>query len=131
MIYISLNEYCLIKRPTPQKKYNIHKCAYGFEQPSCNATMVSVYCAAPIVSTSRSDQLAKTYSLLPPICRAADPGTVCRATDPGTVCRVADPDQTFPVLKVIRKFFFKTITKVLDGISGITKNIIFFPFEGL
>ena len=27
--------------------------------------------------------------------------------------------------------FFKTITKVLDGISGITKNIIFFQFEGL
>ena len=27
-------------------------------------------------------------------------------------------------LKVIRKFF-KTITKVLDGISGITKNMIF------
>jgi len=34
-------------------------------------------------------------------------------------------------VKVIRKFFFKTITKVLDGISGITKNMIFFPFEGL
>ena len=33
-------------------------------------------------------------------------------------------------LKVIRKFFL-TITKVLDGISGITKNIFFFSFEGL
>ena len=30
-------------------------------------------------------------------------------------------------LKVIS--FFKTITKVLDGISGITKNIIFFLFH--
>ena len=34
------------------------------------------------------------------------------------------------VLKVIRKFF-KTITTVLDGIAGITKNIFFSPFEGL
>ena len=33
--------------------------------------------------------------------------------------------------KVIGKFFFKAITKVLDGISGITKNIVFFPFEGM
>ena len=31
------------------------------------------------------------------------------------------------LFKVIRKFFFKTIIKVLDGISGITKNRIFFP----
>ena len=34
------------------------------------------------------------------------------------------------IFKVIRKFFL-SITKVLDGISGITKNIIFFTFEGL
>ena len=33
--------------------------------------------------------------------------------------------------KVIRKFFLKHLTKVLDGISGITKHVIFFPFEGL
>ena len=32
-------------------------------------------------------------------------------------------------LKVIRKFFLKTITKVLEGISGITKNIIFFHLK--
>ena len=32
-------------------------------------------------------------------------------------------------LKGIRKFFFKTITKVLDGISGITKNIYFLHFK--
>ena len=32
-------------------------------------------------------------------------------------------------VKVIRKFFFKTITKVLDGISGITKNIFFFHLK--
>ena len=29
------------------------------------------------------------------------------------------------VLKVIR-IFFKTITKVLDGMTGITKNLFFF-----
>ena len=34
------------------------------------------------------------------------------------------------ILKVIRKFFL-TITKVLDGISEITKKHNFFPFEGL
>ena len=33
------------------------------------------------------------------------------------------------VFKVIRKLFFKTITKVLDGISGITKIIIFFHLK--
>ena len=37
---------------------------------------------------------------------------------------------TVTELKVIKKFFLSK-TNVLDGISGITKNIFFFPFEGL
>ena len=38
-------------------------------------------------------------------------------------------EKTSTDLKVIRKVFFKTITKVSDGISGITKNIIFFHLK--
>jgi len=38
--------------------------------------------------------------------------------------------QVFYVLKVIRKFFLNH-DKDLDDISGIAKNIFFFPFEGL
>ena len=41
-----------------------------------------------------------------------------------------ESDEQVGYLKVIRKFF-KTITKVLDGISGITKKHDFFPFKGL